>query len=37
VLSVLDEMHAITHDPQYRATTWLRRRARLGLSLHAPD
>jgi 3-hydroxybutyryl-CoA dehydrogenase len=37
VLSVLDEMHAITHDPKYRATTWLRRRARLGLSLHAPD
>jgi 3-hydroxybutyryl-CoA dehydrogenase len=37
VLSVLDGMHAITLDPKYRATTWLRRRARLGLSLHAPD
>ena len=37
VLSVLDGMHAITHDPKYRATTWLRRRARLGLSLQAPD
>jgi 3-hydroxybutyryl-CoA dehydrogenase len=37
VLSVLDEMYAITHDPKYRATTWLRRRSRLGLSLHAPD
>ena len=30
VLSVLDGMHAITHDPKYRATTWLRRRASLG-------
>jgi 3-hydroxybutyryl-CoA dehydrogenase len=37
VLTVLDGMHAITHDPKYRATTWLRRRARLGLSLHTPD
>jgi 3-hydroxybutyryl-CoA dehydrogenase len=37
VLSVLDGMHAITLDPKYRATTWLRRRARLGLSLSTPD
>ena len=37
VLAVLDGMHAITHDPKYRATTWLRRRARLGISLLAPD
>src|SRR6478672_4874642 len=37
VLNVLDGMHAITHDPKYRATTWLRRRARLGVSLHTPD
>jgi len=37
VLCVLDGMHAITHDPKYRATTWLRRRARLGVSLHTPD
>ena len=37
VLTVLDGMHAITHDPKYRATTWLRRRARLGVSLHTPD
>jgi 3-hydroxybutyryl-CoA dehydrogenase len=37
VLFVLDGMHSITLDPKYRATTWLRRRARLGLSLHAPD
>jgi len=37
VLAVLDGMQAVTHDPKYRATTWLRRRARLGVSLHAPD
>jgi 3-hydroxybutyryl-CoA dehydrogenase len=37
VLAVLDGMHAITLDPKYRATTWLRRRARLGLSMCAPD
>ena len=37
VLAVLDGMQAITHDPKYRATIWLRRRARLGVSLHTPD
>jgi 3-hydroxybutyryl-CoA dehydrogenase len=37
VLAALDGMHAITLDPKYRATTWLRRRARLGISLHTPD
>jgi 3-hydroxybutyryl-CoA dehydrogenase len=37
VLAVLDGMHAVTRDPKYRATTWLRRRARLGISLHIPD
>jgi len=37
VLAVLDGMHAITLDPKYRATTWLRRRARLGVSLYTPD
>ncbi len=37
VLTVLDGMHAITLDPKYRATAWLRRRARLGVSLHTPD
>src|SRR6186997_3071822 len=37
VLAVLDGMQAITHDPKYRATSWLRRRARLGVSLHTPD
>ena len=37
VLAVLDGMHAITRDPKYRATTWLRRRARLGAGLDTPD
>ena len=37
VLAVLDNMYEITHDPKYRATTWLRRRARLGVSLLTPD
>lgn len=37
VLAVLDGMHAVTRDPKYRATTWLRRRALLGVSLLTPD
>ncbi len=37
VLAVLDGMHAITHDPKYRATAWLRRRACLGAPLDTPD
>ena len=37
VLAVLDGMHAITLDPKYRASPWLRRRARLGVSLLTPD
>jgi 3-hydroxybutyryl-CoA dehydrogenase len=37
VLAVLDGMQAVTHDPKYRATTWLRRRAMLGVSLLTPD
>jgi len=37
VLAVLDGMHAVTLDPKYRAATWLRRRARLGVSLLTPD
>jgi 3-hydroxybutyryl-CoA dehydrogenase len=37
VLAVLDGMHAMTLDPKYRATTWLRRRAKLGVSLKTPD
>ena len=37
VLAVLEGMHGVTLDPKYRATTWLRRRARLGVSLLTPD
>jgi 3-hydroxybutyryl-CoA dehydrogenase len=37
VLAVLDGMHAIMLDPKYRASPWLRRRARLGVSLLTPD
>lgn len=37
VLGVLDGMQAATHDPKYRATAWLRRRAALGVSLRTPD
>jgi len=37
VLAVLDQMHAITLDPKYRATAWLRRRAKLGVSLLTAD
>jgi 3-hydroxybutyryl-CoA dehydrogenase len=37
VLAVLDGMHAVTLDPKYRATAWLRRRAKLGVSLKASD
>jgi 3-hydroxybutyryl-CoA dehydrogenase len=37
VLAVLDGMFTLTHDPKYRATSWLRRRAMLGVSLRTPD
>ncbi len=37
VLAALDGMHAVTRDPKYRASSWLRRRAQLGVSLLTPD
>ena len=37
ILAVLDGMQAVTRDPKYRATAWLRRRALLGISLLTPD
>jgi len=37
VLAVLDNMQALTHDPKYRVSAWLRRRAMLGVSLRTPD
>ncbi len=33
VLRVLERLHALSGDPRYRPSPWLRRRARLGLSL----
>lgn len=37
VLAVLDAMFATTGDPRYRPSPWLRRRARLGVSLLTPE
>lgn len=37
VLAVLDGLLALTGDPRYRPSGWLRRRAALGLSLRLPD
>jgi 3-hydroxybutyryl-CoA dehydrogenase len=37
VLTVLDGMQAVTRDPKYRATAWLRHRATQGLSILTPD
>ena len=37
VLTLLEAMHAFYQDPRYRASPWLRRRARLGVSLLTPE
>ena len=37
VLAVLEAMHAFYLDPRYRPSPWLRRRARLGVSLLTPE
>ncbi len=37
VLSILERLQAITGDPRYRPSLWLRRRALLGVSLATPD
>lgn len=37
LLQILERMHALTGDPRYRPSGWLRRRARLGLSLRQPE
>lgn len=37
VLTILEHMTAITGDPRYRPSPWLRRRAQLGLSLTTPE
>jgi 3-hydroxybutyryl-CoA dehydrogenase len=33
ILAILDAMHSLYQEPRYRASPWLRRRARLGASL----
>lgn len=33
ILSILDGIFEVTHDPRYRANIWLRRRVQLGVSL----
>ena len=37
VLEVLANLHALSGDPRYRASPWLRRRAALGMSLLTPE
>jgi 3-hydroxybutyryl-CoA dehydrogenase len=37
VLAVLEAMHALSGDPRYRPSPWLRRRAALGVSLTTPE
>ncbi len=37
ILAILDGMLALTGDPRYRASLWLRRRASLGVSLLTPE
>lgn len=37
VLRILENMHAFYGDPRYRPSPWLKRRARLGLSLLTPE
>ena len=37
ILRVLENVYRITGDPRYRPTPWLRRRARLGVSLLMPE
>jgi 3-hydroxybutyryl-CoA dehydrogenase len=37
ILMILENMLATTGDPRYRPSPWLKRRARLGLSLLSPD
>ena len=37
VLEILDNIHALTRDPRYRPSPWLRRRAELAVSLLTPE
>lgn len=37
LLLIMQRMHALTGDPRYRPSSWLRRRVRLGLALSQPE
>ena len=37
MLTVLEAMHSFYQDPRYRPSPWLKRRARLGISLLTPE
>lgn len=37
VLTILERMHAFYEDPRYRPSPWLKRRAKLGVSLLTPE
>jgi 3-hydroxybutyryl-CoA dehydrogenase len=37
VVAILQSLQAITGEDRYRPSLWLRRRALLGLAIHAPD
>jgi len=37
ILTILEAMHALYQEPRYRPSPWLRRRARLGISLLTPE
>jgi 3-hydroxybutyryl-CoA dehydrogenase len=37
ILHILERIHAISGDPRYRPSAWLRRRAQLGLPLSWPE
>src|SRR6266850_629794 len=37
ILAVLEAMHSFYLEPRYRPSPWLRRRARLGVSLLTPE
>ena len=37
VLGILERLQVVTGDMRYRPSTWLRRRAQLGMSLRAPE
>jgi 3-hydroxybutyryl-CoA dehydrogenase len=37
ILHILEAMHAFYQEPRYRPSPWLKRRARLGVSLLSPE